>query len=581
MNKSYLKNILRDMTSTLGKVFSIGIMVVLATMIIVGLNLTGESMRLSLDSSLKLFNYPDLIITSTYPLEEKDRQILENDVDVKYISYIKAQDMKIGSQIFNLKAFDQIFPKIKLTLGQNITNNQEILLEDSLSTKYQLGDYLDFDYLNKHQKRNNSLKNTKFKVVGFFKSATNFIKNTVQISPLGKKQISGLALIDSQNFNSSQYNEINISYHKTKDMYKLSNDYFDYTKSKQDVLKSWFINRPKEILTSIKDKAFKEIEKAENEIKLARNKLKDHQDKLEKTKQEIDDGFKAYHQQVQYLSPDQIKEHKLDLMHNKLLASQEVYNKALKEFKLKEQEVLKEIADHQNNLDDEKIKLNNLIEPKYSISTILDNQGIDTYYRNSLNMDSLSKTFPSFFYLVTILVTMTTMKRYIEEQRTINGILKSLGYKESMISQRFYIYGLIPTVIGAIIGSLIGRNLLLRLIFKAYSTGFNIVVFELSNYLLLRIFAVLLSTLLVFMTVYVHTRESVKAIPAVLLKPKVPKTKGKILLERIKPLWRKLTFIQKVTARNIFRYKSRMFMTIFGVAGCSGLIFLVLRCLIL
>src|SRR5699024_249827 len=239
----------------------------------------------------------------------------------------------------------------------------------------------------------------------------------------------------------------------------------------------------------------------------------------------------------------------------------------------KKREAEEKIEDGKKQISDNKKALLKLRDPEYDVETIFDNQGLDTYYKNSLNMDSLSKVFPVFFYMVAMLVTLTTMKRYIQEQRIINGTLKSLGYTNKMIAKRFYIYGLIPTVVGSIIGGILGRLIIVRVIFDAYSTGFEILDVEYVNSLAVIVGSIILSSILVSLTVFFTSKETVKETPARLLLPLSPEKGSTILLERIRPIWKRLSFMQKITARNLFRYKSRMFMTILGVAGCTALIF--------
>ena len=143
--------------------------------------------------------------------------------------------------------------------------------------------------------------------------------------------------------------------------------------------------------------------------------------------------------------------------YQEILDGEEEYKANLSKFENEKIDAQKDIADGEDQISDAKDTLARLVDPEYDIQTIRDNEGINTYYQNSLNMDELTKVFPTFFYLVAMLVTLTTMKRFIDEQRTINGTLKALGYSNKQISQRFYLYGIIPTFIGSIIGAIIGR----------------------------------------------------------------------------------------------------------------------------
>lgn len=134
---------------------------------------------------------------------------------------------------------------------------------------------------------------------------------------------------------------------------------------------------------------------------------------------------------------------------------------------------------------------------------------------------SLQKYFQHFFYLVAMLVTLTTMKRYIDEQRMINGTLKSLGYTDNQISQRFYIYGIIPTLIGSIIGSLIGRYVVAGVIIDAYSSGFSNLSVDYVNSLPYIIFAVILSTFFNCCNYFCYIKSNCKRDTCSLIKSKI------------------------------------------------------------
>ena len=162
--------------------------------------------------------------------------------------------------------------------------------------------------------------------------------------------------------------------------------------------------------------------------------------------------------------------------------------------------------------------------------------------------------------------------RFVEEERINIGTLKALGYSNFDISKKFLLYSLVASGSGVALGASLGFRLLPQLIFKAYTTNLT-----LSQTKLLFSWTYLLVTLLVALScttvaALVALRKTLSEKPAQLLLPKPPKKGAKILLERFKFLWRHMSFTQKVTARNLFRYKSRMFMTIFGVAGCTGLL---------
>lgn len=187
-------------------------------------------------------------------------------------------------------------------------------------------------------------------------------------------------------------------------------------------------------------------------------------------------------------------------------------------------------------------------------------------------MDGIAKVFPVFFFLVAALVCMTTMTRMVDEQRNEMGTLKALGYSKFQISLKYIIYAFTASVLGSILGCCLGMYLFPTVIFNAWNTLYNLDHIQFlwqPDLILLASCSVTGITLLA--TLYSIFSELLE-VPSQLMRPKTAKAGKKILLERISLLWNHLSFLQKVTARNIFRYKKRFFMTIIGIAGCSALL---------
>ncbi len=252
------------------------------------------------------------------------------------------------------------------------------------------------------------------------------------------------------------------------------------------------------------------------------------------------------------------------------------YYEKLKEYEEKEPDAQKEIQDGEKELEDAKEKLNELESPVYQVDNRREapgGEGYEMYQTVSNIIDSLAKIFPLFMYFVAALVTLTTMTRFVDEERINMGTYKSLGYKDKDIVKKFVIYGFLASSIGTVIGVVLGHILIPYIVYNAYSTGFSIPKIELHFYLKETIIACILSFISSVIPAYITAKTNLKEKPSDLLLPKAPAQGSKIFLERIKFIWNKMNFTHKVTARNIFRYKKRMLMTIFGVAGASALIF--------
>lgn len=187
-------------------------------------------------------------------------------------------------------------------------------------------------------------------------------------------------------------------------------------------------------------------------------------------------------------------------------------------------------------------------------------------------MDSIAKVFPVFFFLVAALVCSTTMTRMIDEQRGTIGTLKALGYSNFAIITKYIKYSFIASLAGCVIGIVAGMYIFPTVIFEVWNTMYTIPdIVYLPNITLIVItslIAIAVTALASFSSCYIILKEN----PASLLRPKAPVIGKKIILEKITFIWKKMSFTAKVTARNIFRYKKRFFMTVIGISGCSALL---------
>lgn len=200
------------------------------------------------------------------------------------------------------------------------------------------------------------------------------------------------------------------------------------------------------------------------------------------------------------------------------------------------------------------------------------NEGIRGFQDDSDRIKAIGTAFPLIFFLVATLVCLTTMTRMVEEHRIQIGTLKALGYSKFSIVSQYFIYAFTASVIGSIIGVILGFKIFPFLIFNAYRIMYTIPPVAGNFHIDLAITSALVA---IFCTTLAAVGASIKelvAVPAILMRPKAPKAGKRILLERIKFIWKRMSFTEKVTARNIFRYKKRFFMTIIGVAGCTALL---------
>ena len=255
---------------------------------------------------------------------------------------------------------------------------------------------------------------------------------------------------------------------------------------------------------------------------------------------------------------------KIEDAKNELNKSIEQLTLSKAEFNIQKHDALRELSDAQLEIDK--------MEGKWIVLDRNSHYSYRDYGACADRMDGIAKVFPVFFFLVAALVCMTTMTRMVDEQRNEMGTLKALGYSKLQIASKYIIYALIASILGSILGCSLGMYLFPTVIFNAWNTLYNIdqikFLFQ-PGLILLASGSVTGITLLA--TLYSIYSEFIE-MPSQLMRPKAAKAGKKILLERITFIWKRLSFLQKVTARNIFRYKKRFFMTIIGIAGCSALL---------
>ena len=194
------------------------------------------------------------------------------------------------------------------------------------------------------------------------------------------------------------------------------------------------------------------------------------------------------------------------------------------------------------------------------------------YSENSERIGNIGKVFPVFFLLVAMLVCLTTMTRMVDEQRTEIGVLKALGYTDASVTMRYLGYALAAALAGCVVGLCVGFILFPQVIIRSYSILYKIPVIStpFRGWIALWSSALMLSCITV--AVFAACRKEFSNAPSELMIAKAPPIGKRILLERIGFVWKRLSFAKKVTARNIFRYKKRMLMTVVGVAGCTALL---------
>ncbi len=309
-----------------------------------------------------------------------------------------------------------------------------------------------------------------------------------------------------------------------------------------------------------------ELERQKEQLRLNEDTLTEGMNKWQAGKEELDASRAALHAKTTD-SKRQLTSGELDILsaNDRLLQQTAQLQHALPDA----QEKLDESED---DLFDAKISTRRLTVPTYDIDTRFINEGYATYHTYAVSIRLMSRIFPVFFYLIALLICLTTMVRIIDEARTQIGTLKALGYDNRDIIAKYVLYGVAAAIPAGAIGSVLAKYLLVPSIWQTYSSGFvfKAPVLDVSPIHIVVAFAINLAC--TAFAAFMATRQTLSVHVAALLRPKAPRIGNRILLERIRPLWERFTFQQKITTRNLFRYKKRSALTIFGVAGCMALL---------
>lgn len=307
----------------------------------------------------------------------------------------------------------------------------------------------------------------------------------------------------------------------------------------------------------------KQYQKGKTEIEQNKKLLAKNEKKLQKGKKELKKGEK------QLASGKK----KLEDAKKDLAQGEKDFKKAEKKWKEKKQEGEEKIRDGEKDLLEAKEELADLEVPEWYV---LGRDSIQTYVeyeQDTERIEAIGEVFPVIFFLVAALVCLTTMTRMVQEDRTQIGVLKALGYTEKQISMKYMVYALLSSLTGSLIGMVAGQKILPVIIIKAYGIMYNNLPDILAPlYVRYSLMSALTALVCVVFAAYSACHKTLKEVPANLMRPVAPKAGKRVFLERIPWIWKRLNFSRKAAVRNLVRYKKRLYMTVFGIGGCMGLL---------
>ena len=319
--------------------------------------------------------------------------------------------------------------------------------------------------------------------------------------------------------------------------------------------------------------AQQEISDGWAELEDARQEILDGEAELADGRAELDDGWKQYYDGVADLEeakatlPGELSDAKqeLDDAYQELLDGEAEYADGRAEAEQK-------LSDARQELNDARREVAEIEDCQWYILDRDTNVGYVSYQQDAERMGNLASVFPLIFFLVAALVCLTTMTRMVEDQRVEIGGLKALGYSRSAIALKYVGYGFLSSFLGGVLGLAVGVTVIPTIIFNAWKVLYTVGDMELFLLPDVALLSVGAAVLCVTGTAFATCFAALTAVPAQLMRPKSPKPGRRVLLERIRPLWKRMSFTWKVTIRNLFRYKKRFWMTVIGIGGCTALI---------
>ena len=559
--KTYWKDLLQSFTGSKGRFLSILTLMMLGSLAVVGLKVASPNMERTAWDYIQKANLADITVIADYGLDQADQAELQNltgaAVEFGYMTDLTLEGSQDAIRIFSNT--DKI-SKFQVTEGRLPEKEDELALADFWKDRYQIGQVI---HLSQKKGSNSQLKRDSYTITGFVHSPDIFSKSDMGSSVSGNGNLAAYAVVTEENFKSSVYTIARLRFASLTDVNPFSSDYEKKLEEEEETLKELVADNGQARLEKMKKDAQESLDEGKKQLDEAETNLTAGKKRL----QEIETRLQAQENQVSQLPEPQKSQasSQLEEAKKQLKQEQEKLSQA-------ETDLTNEKAKWQTSQDE----VNALTEPSYHVynrKSSPTGQGYLMYSNSAMSIRAVGNIFPVVLYAVAAMVTFTTMTRFVDEERTNAGIFKALGYHSKDIIAKFVIYGLVAGTLGTLLGILIGHYVLAPTISHIITERMIVGESQQYFYWTYSCLALGLSLVASVLPAYLVSRRELHEEAAQLLLPKPPVKGSKILLERITFIWSHLSFTQKVTARNIFRYKQRMLMTIFGVAGSVALLF--------
>lgn len=573
MRSMIWKSTFREIKESLGRFLAILAIVALGVGFFAGLKVTQPAM---LETAQRYFDKTSLYdyrLISTVGFSEDEVETIQKQKDVAAAEGAVTFDIICESggkeRVIKMHSITENVNRLVLVDGKLPENASECVVDSNLYDASMIGKTIklsgdnDADDLEHFSSR-------EYKITGIVQSPlySQFERGSTS---LGNGRVSGFAYLLPEGFADDYYTEVYVKFDSDFPLY--SEEYDAYINQKQDAWETLAEDLAAERYQTVRSEA--ETKLLDGKKQLAEKKeetksqLDDAKIQLDDAKSQIEDGEKQLANAKKQLeeSKTQIAEKEAELSNAK-----KQYEDGKKEYEDGLSTYNKEIEKAEKKISDGEKTLQELKEPDTYVLGRDTNVGYVCFESDSGIVDGVADVFPIFFFLVAALVCVTTMNRMVEEQRTQIGVLKALGYSEHTIMAKYMFYSGSAALTGCVAGFALGTVMFPKVIWYAYGMLYKmeslVYVFDWK----LAVISVTVSLICSVGTTFVSVRRELTEVAAELMRPKTPKAGKRVFLEYLPFIWKRLKFLQKVSMRNIFRYKKRFFMMVVGISGCSALL---------
>lgn len=564
VKKTRAKNIFRGIRGSLNRFLSILFIVALGSGFMAGLAATSPDMYATADRYMDEYNWYDLDIKSTLGFSNDDLLAIRDENGIVYAqgarvvdTVLKASDDETyTSRVFGIldKNGNTVINRARLKEGRMPENDDECVIQP-VSGRYFAGNLKIGDELSVSA---DGARSDRLKIVGFVESPM-CISLISEPSSVGTGKITLDIYVHTDFFEYDYFTDVFVMLEGAKALDTFGDEYSCLSSDHTEALKRLADGRLAIRETELKNGIETQIE----QLEAVRNALSEAVAAGSVLTKDTVTRLKENAVVISAISQS-------DPALAKLLGDTQtaVYD-ALKSTEPPDESGIKKLDDAIAVLRE---KITEIDGGAWLVRTRDDSAGYSSYDSNVGKVAALSKIFPVFFFMVALLVALTTMTRLVEENRTQIGTLKALGFSNVEILGEYMFYSLLSSALGCISGFSVGFRLFPKAISSAYAMMFTLpeVTTSVRHDIVLWVAPVTVGSILLA-TLWACWSEF-RACPAKLMQPKAPAAGKRIWLEHLPFIWKRLSFTHKVTCRNLFRYKKRFFMTVIGVAGCSALL---------